>query len=401
MKKHVNDRAKREGIGQVAPCPRKTFTLEPGVDCELPKLRRADYTAGDVPRSGFLDMGDKLREGAMLRVQLENECKRLMVTEFGTFNGLHLVHNFPYSSSPHINIKRPAVPRFMFAKTAPTPPDKEGNYDDLCTVWRYDYGSGTGTGSVATNESSRLIGDFTSNLDSLCEEVWKSMKDDPRFKSLTRYPANKFNHVTVLLYRGHNDLSLHADQVWTQDGKFDSVRNSQKKGTAVAIVTVGSDRVLQFHKRYSEGKTWMKAEAKPFMKVTQKHMQVHLGHPDDERPKRRHDSCGIRHDHLQFLHRVAKPPSHLREGYFSMAYVLRCVVAVAPVNICDNHVRVDNRTIRNLQKKTTKERIRKRKRCQEKALKNPNSLERNLIKEYQEFLREKAKELFCKKQRRL
>ena len=84
------------------------------VTLRQPVVKRGKLSSNDFPKSGFLDMSEELVEGTSLRQGLEEECKRILGSDVGTLNALHLVHNYPYSKKPFINLLRPAVPRFFF-----------------------------------------------------------------------------------------------------------------------------------------------------------------------------------------------------------------------------------------------------------------------------------------------
>ena len=279
-------------------------------------------------------------------------------------------------------------------KTTPAKERGKTSYDDLYTVWRFDYGSGSGTGSVATIETSRFIADTPKNFLALRKAIWESMKKDPRYRGITRDSSNFFNHTTVLIYRGHNKLPTHADQVWTPDGKFESSRNSQKKGSAVVTVTIGDDRILRFVRRSANGNNWNKEEKKEFMTVTHKHMKAYVLHPEDEKPLLRHDGNGTSKARLQYLHYVERPPRHDQEDYLSIAIIFRCVTKCSPVSVCDNRMTVDDRTIKRFDTKEVKERIAKRARKQEKAMNDERSQENATIAEYNAFLKRRCREIF-------
>ena len=181
--------------------PNSVSSPHPNIMLCQPVLKRGELLKNDTPKSGFLEMGEVFSDGSDLRRQLEEECKRILGSDIGTLNAMHLVHNYPYSKSPFINLLRPAVPRFFFADRAP--PDKTGanrarKYNDAYTVWRYDYGSGSGTGSVATNESYRIIAPMPVSFTNLHQAIYKKLQGDPRFKSLVRDRKNKFNHATCM-----------------------------------------------------------------------------------------------------------------------------------------------------------------------------------------------------------
>ena len=377
--------------------PNTVSTPHPNIMLCQPVLKRGYLLKNDTPKSGFLEMGELLSDGSDLRRQLYEECKRILGSDIGTLNAMHLVHNYPYSKSPFINLLRPAVPRFFFADRAP--PGTSGancarKYNDTYTVWRYDYGSGSGTGSVATNESYRVIAPMPTSFTNLHQAIYKKLQQDPRFKSLVRDGKNKFNHATVLTYRGHNHLTSHTDQVWAPTGKFVSQKNSQKEGSPVVIVTIGDPRKLLFLRRSSNGKRWDVAEKVPFMTVQQHHLQVFVLHPRDERPLRRHDWMGKRKEKVQFTHRVDQPQGREREGYLSVAILFRCVTKTCPVDVRYNTVAVDERTVNGYDRAPVKKRVAKRKAAQDMAMANKRSRESNTVREWNEFLRWKCEEIF-------
>ena len=98
------------------------------------------------------------------------------------------------------------------------------------------------------------------NFTNLHTAIYKKLKADTRYRQLLRGGQNKFNHATVLTYRGHNQLTEHSDQVWGADGDFIAERNSQRYGSPVAIVTIGDNRELLFMRRCSDGRQWKATE---------------------------------------------------------------------------------------------------------------------------------------------
>ena len=344
-------------------------------------------------------MSEELAPGTSLRRGLEEECKRTLGSEVGTLNAMHLVHNHPYSRKPLVNLLRPAVPRFFFSETAP--PDTMGanaarKFDDFYTTWRCDCGSGSGTGSVATNESCRVTAPMPINFTNLHKATYKKLREDLRYRHLVRDGKNKFNHATVLTCRGHNHLTLHSDQVWGPNGDYMAEKNSQKRGSPVAIVTIGDDRNLLFLRRCSDGKRWEMAEKLPFMTVKQQHLNVFVLHPADERPLRRHDWRGAMKKRVQFMHKVAQPSKDLRDGCLSVAILFRCTTKTCPVDVRTNTMAVDQRTVNGWGRDPVKKRIAKRKAAQDLALADEGSLEKAAVSEWNEFLKWKTKEMFDK-----
>lgn len=359
--------------------------------CKLFFQRKVnDFLPADIPRSGFLSTAGMERKHERLMTLCQSHLVTLLATEPGSEDAFFWTHCYPYCKVPLNNMERPAVPRFFYsrrdekllAKMAKSDNDKEIPFVEP----RYDYGAGR-SGTTGFEEGNRVIRRMPVDLEEIADIVWDIMKKDDRYKDLTKKTSNKFNHATILTYMGHNKLTMHADQVWSTNGKFDEKKNSQKKDTPVVVITVGAARRLAFHRRGVGkcGQKWCVPEKEIAMLAIQKHGDIFLLHHKDEFPTRRRDGWGIEFRRMQFLHRVMQPPAKERDDYLSIAIVLRCVESTVLVDITTNTVSSN---------KDVSQSISKREKILNKARSDPMSTDNKLAKKRVGFFRRKLQDIF-------
>lgn len=151
-----------------------------------------------------------------------------------------------------------------------------------------------------------------------------------------------------------------------------------KEGSPVAVLTVGGERVLNFHRKYEEdGKMLMEKEA--CMSLLQEEGSVFLLHPDDEKPKCRRNRHGKRMKSAVFSHGIICPRDM---DYFSVAFIFRCVETTAIVNTTtDRVVPPPPVTVADHQRRLERQKIRAR------DNKARSEFKREVAKVQQEWLR--------------
>jgi hypothetical protein len=218
--------------------------------------------------------------------------------------------------------------------------------NDLWYELRYNYGAGSGTGSVAINESHRVIRRWTPEIDYMAKAIWEMIEADDNYKHLAD-GFKGFNHVAELPYGKHNNVGKHNDCAHDKNGKFCHKQNSQAENSPVAILTIGDTRPLEFYRRFVRGGIWVD-EKEPCARFDMSHFSVLIVDPDDEKPKKRNNKDGKIQNKLNFVHGVPPPKSKERNADFlSCAFVFRIVTAIAPVSIHTNTVMVGSHTIKN------------------------------------------------------
>lgn len=364
---------------------------EKGVAKFTPPLGKK-VEACDIPRSGFLPDHTGLfnKDTAIGRAFRQEVLGFLKAPIVSGGKGMVLTHDYPFRETPIINISRPAVARFMFSDEVDDPEDNNSVYKGRADVVRRRYyGSGSGSGSVATNENCRIIRPWTTTMAALALVIKDMMRAaGGQWEFLARHGAADFNLCAVLVYQDHNDLGLHSDQVFFPDGKFRQEKNSQRENSAVAIVTFGKHRRLAFKRRFAKcDGTWALPEKEAFMELHLGDMSVFILHPKDEKPQRRRDMHGRMKHKLQFMHMVLQPLMEDRKDYVSVAYCFRVVVPYAYVNVADDKIMVDDRSVPGLgSNPAVQKRVVKRNILYNKGMNNPNSKENITIRQTQEKL---------------
>jgi hypothetical protein len=258
----------------------------------------------------------------------------LLVAPWGT-------HGFPYhmdtplGNPPLNNWTRPAVVRAHFGLNV-----LDGVSDGECSeyVWRYVYGTGSGTGSVCTDprflQTKVMTNDMVVLGDILRIYVQNHQSDlFPGIKGMNF--KQPFNSVAILLYLGGNiideitetTLGYHTHVEYGKDGEFKAC-NSQKENTAVVVITFGDPRTVYLLKRkLFENGCWSTTGSKKYKKVL-KTGSIFVFHPDDEILKQR---SGSKTNRSQFLHGGVK----VRQG-LSIAMIYRTVTSKALIHVSDN-----------------------------------------------------------------
>ena len=249
------------------------------------------------------------------------EAVRVLGGKPGDYHTAEASRRYPYGTAC-VNlggIKSKIVPRLYFSKPIARDDDVGMPYNHQR---RYDYDArfALGTGPMAMDEDNRIIHTWSTEMAEMADEIWKSMKSDDRYRRLCR-AGNQFNHVSVHAYRAGADIPEHEDRRRNR-------RNSMKEGTPVAVVTVGSPRLLSFKRKYTQNdKTIMESE--PCYQFEQAEGALFILDPEDEVPKQRRNHGGARRRDANFVHSVKTVRS---KDYFSVAFVFRCLETTAIVD---------------------------------------------------------------------
>ena len=300
-------------------------TLSPG-KCFLRKSppRLAKPRTADSLKSGFLDLGMKRDETIERAV---GQAVRVLGGKAGQCNTAEASRRCPHGG-PTINIgtvKNKVVPRLFFSKPIDRPPEStEPFHHQLrcdCDA-RFPFG----TGPMALDEDNRIIHEWTNQMAEMADAIWKAMKGDKRFRHLAK-PGNEFAHTSVHAHRAGNRTEDHEDRRRNR-------RNSMKRGTAVAALTVGGRRDILFERKCDEGGKLV-TEEEPCCGFSQSHGSLFVLHPNDEAPKMRRDWHGKMKKDGTFVHGITTDKD---KDCFSVAFVFRCVETAAAVDATTDRV---------------------------------------------------------------
>lgn len=220
------------------------------------------------------------------------------------------------------NMLRPAVLRQYFALRA-----RHDSSELFC------YGSGSGmhsAGVITTRE-------MTSEMKQVAEWIHSTLLlIDATNPSLTSgMDIEPFNHCTVLFYfqkkpKQHvKQLNYHCDNLYSNDGKFQANRNSQKENTPTCTLTLEGDRELWFlllklENDHSDGSSRCRWQPTKVDMVTLSENMLLILHPADEIPHAEQNSPAI----FKWKHGV---PRFTSEDSVSVALVFRTVTRVGRV----------------------------------------------------------------------
>ena len=282
------------------------------------KLQRS----ADKPRSGFLDMS-AVQQSIVCSARFH--AWKLFAGKAGDYHAVEAYRRYPYGNIANSvgTVEKKFVPRLYFSAPIRAKEDLP-----IGVSQRFDYEArfNFGSGPMAADEENRVIHEWCPGMATMAGDIWSIMKEDPRYRQLCK-KGNQFNHVSIHFYRAGARVREHEDR--RRRG-----RNSMKKGTPVAVLTVGDDRILNLHRKYdSNGKTFM--EEDPCISFIQEEGSVFLLHPEDETPKCRRNRYGQRKEGGVFSHGVVCPKD---KDYFSVAFIFRCVETVALVNSTNDRV---------------------------------------------------------------
>ena len=218
------------------------------------------------------------------------------------------------------------IPRMYFSKPVVRNNDLPFNVTE-----RYDYEIWfpLGTGPMACDEDNRIIQTWSPLMEDMSATIWNEMQNDKRFSGICK-KGNEFNHCSIHLYRAGANITKHEDR--RRNG-----RNSMKEKTAVAVFTLGDNRLLGFHRRYPDSDGKLFTESDPCYVFNQCEGCLFILHPDDEVLKGRRDHGGKRREEATFVHGITCPK---REDYLSIAFVFRCLddSALSKVNSATDRV---------------------------------------------------------------
>lgn len=296
-----------------------------------PKLkvtRRADSL-----QSGFVSLGSHLQSTVDKAV---GEAVRVLGGKPGQYHTEEAARRYPYGHK-RIDlggVTSGIIPRIYFSKTLPR---KEDSTLPFNIQERYDYDARfpIGTGPMAVDEENRIIHAWSTEMESISESITRAMRGNPKYRRLCR-PQYRFNHVSVHAYRAGNFIKEHEDnrRERRRRQRRNQVRNSMKEGSPVAVLTIGSRRLLSFYRKYDNGKEDV-TEAEAAYEFEQTHGSLFVLDSLDEEPKCRRNMMGTRCDDALFLHSVKCPRD---AGYFSVAFVFRCLDKTAPVDVNTDRV---------------------------------------------------------------
>ena len=116
----------------------------------------------------------------------------------------------------------------------------------------------------------------------ISDYVWREMLASKEFQSLCKKEL-EFNHTTVQVYHKGAAMKPHEDR--------NKARNSMKKGSAVAVLTLGMPRNISFYRTFKDPISGKETrEKKPCSTIQQEHGTIFVLHPDDETKKGRQNA---------------------------------------------------------------------------------------------------------------
>ena len=284
-----------------------------------PRLKKA--RPSDRIKSGIIPMTGDDGEAATAAI---GEAVRLFSGKPGQYHTAEAYRRYPCGRSVSSLGRKDnkVIPRIYFSKAVPSsegvaPTHKQQLRCD-CEA-RFNFG----TGPMAADEENRIIHSWTAEMEGLAKKAWSSMKKHPVHGRLCRREnkENEFNHVSVHFHRGNTVLPPHEDR--RRNG-----RNSMRRNTAVAVLTVGGPRVLSFYRRYATGNRKI-TETEPCYQFALTEGTLFVLHPHDEEGRCRRDMYGRRQKNAVFAHGITTPAD---KDFFSVAFVFRCLDTTAVVD---------------------------------------------------------------------
>ena len=216
------------------------------------------------------------------------------MSDVDSTNGIKITVDAPTGNDAMLNIKRPMCMRQEYGDNVPNKPK-----NSMETI-RYFYGSPSnknGYSQVGTLLQDQYTRPMPDELKELGIKLMKIVQESDELKrieskNMRNYSNISFlvpNHCSVLIYYGldgykdASTLSFHCDNTYTCSGKFSVKKNTQTEDTPTITLTMGSDRVIHYQRRYSNGGKW-EIDATFSHSETLKHGTIGIVHPDDERP---------------------------------------------------------------------------------------------------------------------
>ena len=299
------------------PLAKRAIKLDPPVTLSTPRT-------ADCVKLGLLDATPK-RE--LLTQIAKMEAVRHLAGKPGDYHTKQAYRRYPYGRSTASlgTLKNKVIPRLYFSKEVPI---ENRTFLPYNVTLRYDYESrfDFGTGPMAADEENRIIHGWTTEMQEMADILWSDMKKDNNYRSLCRH-GDKFNHVSIHLYRQGNEIKDHEDRRRNR-------RNSMKERTPVAVLTIGDSRNLSFRRTYqANGKKVVEERATSEFELEES--TVFILHPDDEVPKCRRLGHGKRVKDAWFVHRVN---TGKEKNFFSVAFIFRCLETTAIIDSTTDRV---------------------------------------------------------------
>ena len=154
------------------------------------------------------------------------------------------------------------------------------------------YGVGTGSSTVGGDIKTTS----TSPLTPVMKQIISHLNGMVFCKGIYCSKNVQFNHVTILYYMvdSHKktvvNLNKHCDLVVSPSNVVGVESNSQKTGTPTVVLTLQSSKKLDFYKRYSDGKSFLKPVIRQGS-MELNHGDIFVLHPRDERCIKRNILC--------------------------------------------------------------------------------------------------------------
>lgn len=156
-------------------------------------------------------------------------------------------------------------------------------------VFRYSYGVGSGESTVGGDVETTTTKPLTKIMVQICKELEKLDELKKWTKAQKKMSTMYFNHVTILYYIMDNhehrkiELKPHCDLEVTATNKVKK-GNSQVEGTPTVVISLQSDKKVNFYKRYTTvDQKKFEDKLKLVHEFNMKDGDMFVLHPKDER----------------------------------------------------------------------------------------------------------------------
>jgi len=229
-------------------------------------------------------------------------------TPWSKGNGIVLTVDSCYGNEPTINIHRKSYLRQYYGldRAECQPINTEG-------VFRYTYGTGSGSTTVGTPINQLVFRPFSDQLKTIASNIEIFLQK--KYQSDKTVVLKPFTSAVIITYINKMKIQEHRDQTFKKDGTFDQTKNSQVQDTITAILCIGDPRLLNFSfHRQTERCIEKVCNSKSF-KLS--HGTLVLLHPQDEVPLVR--TFDVNQDLSFFKHSC----NGVMEGQMSLGIVFR------------------------------------------------------------------------------
>lgn len=238
----------------------------------LRDVHRVAYRRGKM-HSCYLRFGGKHGHGKRQLSLLMSTCVDLLLEHY-------LIDNLkaPNSNAAHSALTQSPTAFDMYFGMNIRSVDKE-------YVERAAYGIGSGISSLGYDPRNFFINQFFPELVTLNNLVKKRVKEhymERNYMERNFSPPCCFNQVSVKLYYDGKKCHQHTDLNFNRTHTAPTKNNSQLPGSAVAIVTYGDSKFLEFVRHEVQNSKTSVSKLPAVIRMPQDHLDLILLDPRDE-----------------------------------------------------------------------------------------------------------------------